>query len=278
MKDYKIKKPMYAKEEMGRLTKWFFALPLIIVIWLTLSFVMPVWTANQRIKMLMNIISYLVFLGSTFIVVKYFLKFPLKKLFNESCKFNYKNLFIGFACMFAISAGTTFIWKAIEPQNFTYSLLPGWPVDFALSFVLVLIAAVLEELLCRSYLVYFVKDSIETNSKKKAYYILSSAIFFTIVHFQNPEVQGSSAIYSMIFYFIMGAALMAVTLKTKGIEAAIGIHIANNLVNAWLFTYKEAALITNALYTHSNNIGPLLLVQASVCVILSIIVIDRSSR
>jgi len=92
---------------------------------------------------------------------------------------------------------------------------------------------------------------------------------FTIFHFQNPEVHGPQAIYAMVFYFIMGFALMAVTLKTRGIEAALGIHLANNLVNAWLFTYKDAALITNAVYTHSNNIGPWMLVQTVMCVVLS---------
>ena len=136
----------------------------------------------------------------------------------------------------------------------------------------------MEEIICRSYVAYFVTDDLETRPKQKLYYCLASAVVFTIFHFQNPEVHGSQAVYAMVFYFIMGFSLMAVTLRTRGIEAAIGIHLANNLVNAWLFTYKDAALITNAVYTHSNNIGPLMLVQTVFCVVLSCIAVILSSE
>lgn len=278
MKDQRIRRPMYAKEEMGRMVKWFFALPLTFVLWLVLSFLMPTGTVGPRMRMVMNIVSYALFVTVTLIVVKRFLKFPFKRLFNESEHFNVRPLVLGFFPMFISSALAMFIWKAVQPENFTFSLTSGWILDFLLSFILVGIAAVLEELLCRAYIAYFVNDSMETRPKKMALYCLASAILFTIVHFQNPEVQGSGAIYSMVFYFIMGAVLMFVTLKTKGIEAAIGIHVANNLVNAWLFTYKDAALITNALYTHSNRIGPLMLVQSVLCVALSVAVVLAFSK
>ena len=269
MKEQNIRKPMYAKEEMGRLVKWVFGLPLIFVIWLGLSLVMPAFADSQRMLIVLNIISYLMFIMVTIIVVSRFLKFPFKKMLCETQAFRAKFLFAGFVPMFCVGIGTTLLWKVIQPQNFTYTLQPGWPIDFALAFVLVTLAAFLEEVLCRAYIAYFVNDNMENRPKKQALYILASALVFTIAHFQNPEVSGSQAIYSMVFYFIMGAALMAVTLRTKGIEAALGIHMANNLINAWFFTYKDAALITNAVYTHANNIGPWMLVQSVLCVVLS---------
>ena len=263
MSEKKIKRPMYAKEGMGRLVKWFFGLPLIFIIYLILSLVMPHGQANERVRMIFNIISYLVFIAVTVIVVVRFLKFPFMKMISEGMFVRFRPLLTGFFVMFFLGAGTTFIWMAISPSSFSYTLRS---------------AAFLEEILCRSYVAYFVKDDLETRPKQKLYYCLASAVVFTIFHFQNPEAHGSQAIYAMVFYFIMGFSLMAVTLRTRGIEAAIGIHLANNLVNAWLFTYKDAALITNAVFTHSNNIGPWMLVQTVFCVVLSCIAVILTSE
>ena len=278
MSEKKIRRPMYAKEGMGRLVKWFFGLPLIFIMYIILSMVMPHGEMSRRLKIVLNIISYMVFIMVTVVVVSRFLKFPFPRMINESGSIRVKPLLVGFASMFALGAGSTFIWMAISPADFTYTLQGGWPLDFLLAFILVALAAFLEEILCRSYVAYFVSDNMESRPRQKLWYCLASAVVFTVFHFQNPEVQGAQAVYAMVFYFIMGFALMAVTLKTRGIEAALGIHLANNLVNAWLFTYKDAALITNAVYTHSNNIGPWMLVQTVMCVVLSSLAVMLTSK
>ena len=267
-----IRKPIYGKEEMGRLMRWFFGLPLIFVLYIVLSLIMPARADGRRMVLVLNIISYIVFIMVTIVVVKKFLKFPFNKPFSR------KYLVIGFWPMFALCLGTSFLWKALQPEKFTYSLQQGWAIDFLLSFVLLILAAFLEELLCRAYIAYFVKDDLEKRPKQSLIYCLSSAIVFTILHFQNPEVHGSGAVYAMVFYFIMGFALMAVYLRTEGIEAALGIHIANNLVSAWFFTYGDAALRTNAIYTQTSEIGPLTLLQAVFCTVVSTVIVLAFSR
>lgn len=273
-----IRKPMYVKEEMGRLLKWFFGLPLIFVLYIVLSMIMPARADGRRMVLVLNIISYIVFIMVTAVVVKKFLKFPFGKLISFNRPFSGKYLVIGFWPMFALCLGTSFLWKALQPEKFTYSLQPGWPVDFLLSYVLLVLAALLEELLCRAYIAFFVKDNLEKRPKQSLIYCLSSAAVFTILHFQNPEVHGSGAVYAMVFYFIMGFALMAVYLRTEGIEAALGIHIANNLVSAWFFTYGDAALRTNAIYTQTSEIGPLTLLQAVFCTVVSTLIVLACSR
>ncbi len=277
MSEKRVRKPMYGREKMGRLVKWFFGLPLVFIIYLILSMVMPHGKMSQRMGIVLNIISYATFLLVTVVVVSRFLKFPFRKMLSEGQTFRTAPFLTGFAAMAVTGAGSTFIMMAISPSDFTYTLQSGWPVDFLLAFVLVSLAAFLEEILCRAYVVYFVSDEMEKRGKQKLWYCLASAVVFTVFHFQNPEVQGPQAVYAMVFYFIMGFALMAVTLRTRGIEAAIGIHLANNLVNAWLFTYKDAALITNAVWTHSNNIGPGMVVQTVVCVVLSCMAVIMAS-
>ena len=277
MGEKRIRKPMYAKEDMGRLVRWFFGYPLIFIIYLVLSLLLPRSTTGMRMTLGLNIISYAIFLMSAALVISRFLKFPLRKLVNQNQTFCYRNLMTGFVSTFILGAGTTFIHMAIRPQDFTYSLGRLWPVDFLLAFVLVVLAALLEEVLCRSYIAYFVNDTMAEKPRQKIIYCLVSALVFTIFHFQNPEIVGKQAIYAMMFYFVMGFALMAVTLKTKGIEAALGIHIANNLVSAWLFTYDNAALATNAVFTQHNNIGPMMVIQSVFCIAISVFLVIRFS-
>ena len=254
---------------MSRLVKWVFGLPLIVILFLALSLAMPAQASDYRMVLALNIISYTVFLAVALIVVKYFLKFPLIRLFWSGRTFSPRNLFLGFGTMFVLGLGTTFIWKAISPKSFSFSLQAGWPLDFLLSLVVVVLAGVLEELLCRAYIAYFVKDEIETDPKRRILYCMASGLVFMAFHFQNPETASKGFVYAYVFYFIMGFSLMAVYMATGGIEAPLGIHIANNLVNAWFFTYPDAALRTNAVFTHDAGPGPALLLQAVVCITLS---------
>ena len=264
----KIKKPIYAREEMSRLVKWFFGLPLIYVAWVVVSFVMPSFSTGYRMELLLNIMSYCAFILIALAVIKYFLKFPLAKLFSENGRMDFKGLLIGFGVMFVTTLATSFINMWLSPSQFTYTLSSGWVLDWILAFGLVIVAAILEELLTRAYIAYFVQDSMETRPRWVLVYCLASGLLFAIAHFSNPEVAGSGAFYAMGFYFMMGFTLMLVTLKTHSIGAALGIHIANNLVNAWFFTYTDAAVKTNALFTQTDNSGPMLLVQAAICLLI----------
>ena len=258
---------------MSRLVKWFFGLPLIVILFLALSLAMPAQASGYRMVLVLNIISYTVFLSVALIVFRYFLKFPVGKLFCSGRSFSSRNLALGFGAMFVTGLGTTFVWMAVSPESFSFSLQALWPLDFLLSLVVVVLAGVLEELLCRAYIAYFVKDEIEADPKRRILYCLASGLVFMAFHFQNPETASSGFVYAYVFYFIMGVSLMAVYLATGGIEAPLGIHIANNLVNAWFFTYPDSALKTNAVFTHDAGPGPALLLQAVLCITLSALVV-----
>lgn len=258
-------KPMYQNERMSRLAKWFFGIPLIYTIWRFFSIVMPHYAENPRIEIVLNIISYALFITIAVLVVQRFLNFPAKRMLGEDGKLDWRGFAVGFSVMLGVQLAMNFISMAMNPQDFKYTLdAQGWILDWTLALVLVVAAAFLEELLTRAYIAHFVNDDMETRPLNMLYYCLASAVVFTIAHFSNPEVAGPGAFYAMAFYFMMGFVLMLVTLRTRSIGAALGIHIANNLVNAWFFTYDNAAVKTNALYTQANNEGPMLLVQAAI--------------
>lgn len=261
----KPRKPMYPKEKMSRLAKWFFGIPLIYTLWRFFSVAMPSYAESPRMEILLNIISYALFIAIALLVVQRFLNFPAKRMLGEDGKLDWRGFAIGFAVMLGVQLSMNFIAMAVNPQDFKHTLdAQGWILDWTLALVLVVAAAFLEELLTRAYIAHFVNDDMETRPLNMLYYCLASALLFAIAHFSNPEVAGSGAFYAMAFYFMMGFVLMLVTLRTRSMGAALGIHIANNLVNAWFFTYDNAAVKTNALYTQANNEGPMLLVQAAI--------------
>lgn len=261
----KPRKPMYQKEKMSRLAKWFFGIPLIYTLWRFFSVAMPSYAESPRMEILLNIISYALFIVLALLVVQRFLNFPAKRMLGEDGKLDWRGFAVGFSVMLGVQLAMNFIAMAVNPQDFKYTLdAQGWILDWTLALVLVVAAAFLEELLTRAYMAHFVNDDMETRPLNMLYYCLASAVVFAIAHFSNPEVAGPGAFYAMAFYFMMGFVLMLVTLRTRSMGAALGIHIANNLVNAWFFTYDNAAVKTNALYTQANNEGPMLLVQAAV--------------
>lgn len=261
----KPRKPMYPKEKMSRLAKWFFGIPLIYTLWRFFSVAMPSYAESPRMEILLNIISYALFITLALLVVQRFLNFPAKRMLGEDGKLDWRGFAVGFSAMLGVQLAMNFIAMAVNPQDFKYTIdAQGWILDWTLAIVLVVAAAFLEELLTRAYIAHFVNDDMETRPLNMLYYCLASALLFTIAHFSNPEVAGPGAFYAMAFYFMMGFVLMLVTLRTRSMGAALGIHIANNLVNAWFFTYDNAAVKTNALYTQANNEGPMLLVQAAI--------------
>ncbi len=258
-------KPMYQKEKMSRLAKWFFGIPLIYTLWRFFSVAMPSYAESPRMEILLNIISYALFIAIAILVVQRFLNFPAKRMLGEDGKLDWRGFAVGFSVMLGVQLAMNFISMAANPQIFKYTLdAQGWILDWTLALVLVVAAAFLEELLTRAYIAHFVNDDMETRPLNMLYYSLASAVVFAIAHFSNPEVAGPGAFYAMAFYFMMGFVLMLVTLRTRSMGAALGIHIANNLVNAWFFTYDNAAVKTNALYTQANNECPMLLVQAAI--------------
>lgn len=261
----KPRKPMYQKERMSRLAKWFFGIPLIYTLWRFFSVAMPSYADSPRMEILLNIISYALFIAIAILVVQRFLNFPAKRMLGEDGKLDWRGFAVGFSAMLGVQLAMNFIAMAANPQDFKYTLdAQGWILDWTLALVLVVAAAFLEELLTRAYIAHFVNDDMETRPLNMLYYSLASAVVFAIAHFSNPEVAGPGAFYAMAFYFMMGFVLMFVTLRTRSMGAALGIHIANNLVNAWFFTYDNATVKTNALYTQANNEGPMLLVQAAI--------------
>ena len=76
-----------------------------------------------------------------------------------------------------------------------------------------------------------------------------SGFLFLIPHLGNPEVVKSrSGIIAIIYYFLWGAAAMALALYTDGFEMPIAMHAANNIYCALIVNYRGSAMPTKAIF------------------------------
>jgi hypothetical protein len=61
--------------------------------------------------------------------------------------------------------------------------------------------------------------------------------------------------YIMVPYYLGMAVLLAIiTIWDKGVELAIGVHAANNILLALTVSYKGAAIQTDSIWIKSENI------------------------
>lgn len=101
-----------------------------------------------------------------------------------------------------------------------------------------------EELLFRGYLM----QGFARLFKYRWVPLLLTGIIFGLLHVANPEVEEFGFWVSMPQYIIMGLLLSYVAIKDDGMELALGLHLANNILSSVLVTHHASALQTHALF------------------------------
>lgn len=122
------------------------------------------------------------------------------------------------------------------------------PLNF---FILVGIAVVLlpiqtstEEILFRGYLV----QGLSQIFKSGIVPLIITSILFGVVHMSNPEAKTYGWITMLPYYTLFGFFLGALALLDEGLELALGIHCANNLISSLLVTSPNSVLKTDAIF------------------------------
>lgn len=78
---------------------------------------------------------------------------------------------------------------------------------------------------------------------------LGPAVLFGLLHGYNPEVSAYGLLWTMPVYIGMGLLLGWVTLRSAGLEMALGLHLANNLYATLLVGAPVSALPAPALFS-----------------------------
>ena len=169
-----------------------------------------------------------------------------------------------FLLYLAIICMTTFADMAFRPEQYIFSYRGFNFADSAGILVLIITAALAEELIFRAFPACF---PIRTTRRVTNFFLryICPAALFTAAHSFNPEI-AKYGIQAAAFYFLFGLTLTHICLKTSSTAAPLGIHIANNFSSAFLFSYPNPVLRTDALFL-SDFSFPLSVIQMGLLVL-----------
>lgn len=197
-----------------------------------------------------NLSIFCMLLG-VFIAVKFIGKRPFTSLITTKKKIQWSRFFIGFLVYGVLVSLGTLVDYFISPEtySFTFDASKFW---LALPIILIMtpIQTATEELVFRGY----VLQSFGLKIKNGLILSAISGVLFTLPHLMNPEIYASnklgtfSTICMVLNYFVVGAVLALITIKTNSLEIAMGAHAVNNLICFILIGYPDSALPTNTVF------------------------------
>ncbi len=195
------------------------------------------------VSMLPFLFAALVLLGGVMLLHRR----SLRSLTHPAGPFRWSSVFVSAGAWLLLAAISDVIVSLVDPGRYSWNFDPAQFFPFlVLALVLVPIQTTAEELFFRGYLTQGV--GLLTRGSTALALIIPSFLF-GMLHFWNPEVEQYGAIWLMPQYIGMGLLLGYITLRSKGMELAIGLHAANNLYSALLVTFRESAIPSPALFT-----------------------------
>lgn len=187
---------------------------------------------------------------SLFFCVRYIHRKNCLDIVTSRPKFDWRRFFFGAGVWAVLSLVVMFatIYTG-ENKDIVFQFDP---VNFIgltiISLLLLPFQTAFEEIMFRGYLM----QGFALFFKSRWISFVIVALLFGLMHGTNPEVKNFGAEVALPQYIIMGLILGFIALKDEGLELAIGLHAANNILMALTFTSDTSALRTHALFKDLN--------------------------
>jgi uncharacterized protein len=176
----------------------------------------------------------------------YFHRRPFSTVLNDTGIFRWRLVLLSGAAWIGLSAVSDGVMILLRPGNLQWSFDPvRFLPYFFLAIVLVPVQAATEELVFRGYL----KQAFGLLGRGVWLAWLVPAVLFGLLHSVNPEVGAYGFRTMMVYYIGMGLFLGWITLKSGGLELAIGLHVANNLYASLMVTFPDSAIPSPAIFS-----------------------------
>lgn len=197
----------------------------------------------------------------------------LKSLVTPFGSLSWRNIFAAAGLWFGLGALTDlFLALTVMPENYVWQFDPVSFFPFAaVALLLVPIQTTAEELIFRGYLLQ--GSGLLTRQPWAA--VLLSSLLFASLHLSNPEVSTYGLPIMITYYLCMGIFLCVITLRTKGLEAALGLHAANNLYAILVVTFPGTALPSPAFFRMLEYDSLLGLIAFLVMILLYLILSEK---
>lgn len=128
-----------------------------------------------------------------------------------------------------------------DPMNFIFL--------FVVCAIMMPIQTSTEELIFRGYMV----QGLSQVFKNGIVPLAITSLLFGLVHMSNPEAKTYGWLTMLPYYSVFGFFLGAITLLDEGLELAMGIHCANNLISSLLITSPNGVLKTDAIFVSASE-------------------------
>ncbi len=193
-----------------------------------------------------------------YIVQKFLHHRPILSLHTAATSFRWKRVLQVIGITFVVYAVLTFIshFSGLSPVEFVFD--PSRFFAFALvSLLFIPLQAATEEILIRGYM----NQGLVSVFKNKWIAFTLSSLAFMSLHLANPEATKAASesptifIMTMSSYFIFGFLLSIMVDFEGGLEAAIGVHAANNLFAAIFVNYENSVLPTPSIFLAKMNVS-----------------------
>lgn len=181
-------------------------------------------------------------------------------------RIRWKRYFLSFGVWSLLLVGLTVVQYLVSPDGMVMRFdASKFAVLLIVSVIFFPIQTATEEIFFRGYLMQGLGISMRNGLAP----LLITSVLFGLMHGMNPETEAFGFGVMMPYYILFGMFLGLLTLLDEGLELAMGIHCANNLVSGLLVTSKNSVLQTDAIFyvTTENPSGDFMawLVMAAVC-------------
>lgn len=251
--------PFFQAAAAGRSAWWRYALSLLLIIGLTVSggvcLTVPLVLLSRTAELAgmdpllltgVNLFTFAFVIIGLWIALAALHRRSMRSILSPAGPFRWKALLLSGGLWLAVSVLSDGLLAILQPGNYrlTYDPVQFWKYLPVLALLLpIQISA--EELLFRGYLT----QAIGHGTRSWALGWVLPAVAFGLLHSFNPEVGLYGFWLTMPLYIGLGLLLGWVTLRTQGLEMALGLHLANNLYASLAVTMTGSALATPALFT-----------------------------
>lgn len=166
---------------------------------------------------------------------------PLLTVMTAYDKFRMKRFWFAFSVwtiMVMITVGLDYI---VNPDDFTLVFdVKGFLGSLVILVIFMPVQTIFEEVFFRGYLL----QGLALIFKNGIIPLLITSLLFGAAHMENPEVDKYGWTLMLPYYTGFGLFLGVISLLDEGLELAIGIHLANNIVSSLLVSSQDSVLKT----------------------------------
>lgn len=171
------------------------------------------------------------------------------QLINITSKVNWKRLLKGAGLWLVIMGLALLVGVALNPAAYKLSFSPAFFTLLIISLIIYPVQASFEEVFFRGYLL----QGVGLLTRRPVIPLLITSALFAVMHFWNGS-NFSSGMGMVISMFIFGLTLGIITLGEKGLETAMGVHIANNLFLTIIFSSTGVLSNIPSLITSQSSV------------------------